>query len=888
MGKLDTVWPIISQKGTPIHRNEEKIIPLPEKGELLAFRNSEIDLYFVKEGQEGPRHFLLKLNEGLLVHLKPIPGFTVFAVAHTEGEIFLLKESILDEPPVEQWVEPLKLSIFTLTSISDDLSEEKKKECRDRIALFDENRLKEALDRFSERYAHRLETFMNETEQKEETLLKERDLQSKTLFEYSLSEMEGVLSHAYDTDQNPSKDPLFYIFQKIGKALRSSFSLPERFPPKANLEQKIQSICEFSQIRWRKITLQDHWRHRDMGPLLVAIDEKPYALISGKYFHRYKIIGIDRNEWLDEKTASQISTTAYMFYPPFSSHLKTGKEVLKFLGQHTWPQWQLLFIFSVLGMLNALFPSIATYYLFKYGIPENSISLVSYLTLGLLFFSFSIPFFYFLRNYSLLKIEGIGAHAVQAAIWDRLLKLSPAFFRKFSIGNLFWRVMSIDELRVSFSNNNIVAVLNGLFAPFYLLMMFAFAPKLTLVTLFISLIALFLTFLCAYIKIGYYKKYVDLQGTIRGLGLQIVLGISKIRTAGAEKSAFANWASLFAKSKAWQMKAQLMQNTAVAIGTIVPYLSIWAIYASIIHLYGLQELPLPAFLAFNIAFGNFTTAVLPLGTALTEMVNAIPNWERTQVILEEPLEETEQKMPVGPLEGHIRIDNVIFSYHPDTPLVLRGVSIEARPREFIALVGKSGSGKSTIARLLLGFEKPVSGSVYFDGKDFEKLDPRSVRKQIGSVLQGDRISGGSLYQNLVCGANYSKEEIRRALKISGFDKDLDSFPMGLNTYIPAGGETLSGGQKQRILLARAFLSNPPILLLDEATSALDNQTQEEVSGYIEQLHVTRIVVAQRLKTIRNADRIYVIDNGLVAASGTFNELVAGKGLFAEMVARQKL
>lgn len=882
MSNFDELWPLLKELGKEVHRSEQMLVPLPQEGHFMAVRNAHIDLYFVPAGAEGPRFFLISVEKGLLFPFKPFKKFDIIAIAHLDGELVECEQAVLSDlsllPLLEEWM-------IHFTQIAPDRAVHLKEEA---LTLLKQGHWQESVALFLEKLSSLLNEYMQEVEKKDEETLKQRDLQAEKNFESSLSEMQSVLSEVFDADRSYSRDALLPIFQKIGEAIRFPFTFPKHFPHSWTLEQKIEQICETSQIHYRKVRLRGKWWKQNMGPLLAFSEEKPYALLSGEYFLHYSQVDSTGKKRIDAETAKKFSPIAYMFYIPFPATLTKGSEVLHFLHKHTWLQWRLLLIFSSLGMLIALFPSVATYFLFKYAVAESSFSLVTYLALGLLFSSIGIPLFYFLRNYCLLKIEGIGMHLVQTALWDRLLKLAPSFFRKFSIGNLYWRVMSMDDLRVSISNANLIAVLNGAFSLFYLLIMFFFSPLLAWIALFFSLVALGLTLICAFFKERSLIHFTEFQGTIRGLSLQMILGVAKLRTAGAEKSAFAYWASLFAKSKIWQMKSQQMQNAALVIAALFPLLTFWGIYAAMVYWIGVQKLPLPDFLAFNIALSNFTLAAYPVGAAITEMVNAVPNWQRTRVILEEPLEETSQKRVSSALTGHIRFDKITFSYSSESPLVLRGVSIEVHPHEFVAIVGKSGSGKSTIARLLLGFEKPVSGSIYFDGKDLSHLDPRSIRKQIGSVLQGDRIGGGSLYDNLVCGAIFNKEQIEHALKISGFEKDLSAFPMGLNTFVPAGGETLSGGQKQRLLLARAFLSNPPILILDEATSALDNQTQEEVISYIDQLQVTRIIIAQRLKTIRNANRIYVIDNGEIAGCGTFEELASVKGLFADLVARQKL
>ena len=228
----------------------------------------------------------------------------------------------------------------------------------------------------------------------------------------------------------------------------------------------------------------------------------------------------------------------------------------------------------------------------------------------------------------------------------------------------------------------------------------------------------------------------------------------------------------------------------------------------------------------------------------------------------------------------------MFRYQADGPVVLKDVSLRAEPGEFIALVGPSGSGKSTLLRLLLGFETLESGSIYYDGQDLEGLDIQAVRRQIGVVLQSGRLIAGDIFTNIAASGPITLDEAWEAARMAGLADDIRAMPMGMHTVVSQGGGTLSGGQRQRLLIARAIVNRPRMLFFDEATSALDNRTQAIVSASLERLHATRIVVAHRLSTIVNADRIYVMDQGRIVQVGTYAELMVQKGTFADIASRQ--
>jgi ABC-type bacteriocin/lantibiotic exporter with double-glycine peptidase domain len=238
--------------------------------------------------------------------------------------------------------------------------------------------------------------------------------------------------------------------------------------------------------------------------------------------------------------------------------------------------------------------------------------------------------------------------------------------------------------------------------------------------------------------------------------------------------------------------------------------------------------------------------------------------------------------------GSIELSQVSFRYLTPGPLVLNNVTIEVKAGEYVAIVGPSGSGKSTIFRLLLGFEKPESGIIFFDGKAIDTLDIAAIRRQIGIVLQNGKLTSGSLYENICGGAQLSLEQAWEAARLAGLDADIEAMPMGMHTVIAEGVNTLSGGQRQRLMIARALVHRPRILLFDEATSALDNPTQAIVSASLAGLNITRLIIAQRLSTVKNVDRVIVLAGGEVMQSGTVEELSAVPGMFVDFARRQVL
>ena len=686
-----------------------------------------------------------------------------------------------------------------------------------------------------------------------------RERNQDKMLQEAIANAEAILAPSHDVQTGDT--PLKRALLQIGHQLHISFV----FSKGANFS----TICEESGVRTRKVILEEGFEKYHHGALLCFQDGKPIAYLD------------------KQRPKGPIDPIAYMFYPPFPLEMSTGKQMLGYLLKTHRKLISSILLYGCVASVIAFLPAIATSLLFRFAIPLSDTSLVSYLFIGLLFSAVGVVLFKFLRNFCFLRFEGLSEHFTGTALWDRLLKLPPSFFRKYTAGALFWKMSSIDAIRQQIRDNASYKILNGIFPFLYLIVMLFYSPLLGLVSGLIALLGLGVT--CFFMRINskILTKDAILQEGLQSLVIQMIGGIAKLRTSQSEKNAFSHWLALFTKSKTLQMKSQHIQNIVATYAAALPIFSWGLIYLLLIEVIGVKNLPLPDFLAFNIAFGSFILAIYPLNETLISLVAILPFWKRTKEILDATPEDLKGRINPGKLSGKIHINEVSFGYERAQSL-LNHLSITIHPGEFIGIVGPSGSGKSTILRLLLGFEKPTSGVIYYDDQDLSTLNVQFLRKQIGSVLQTTGIIGGTIYDNLVGGGVYSAAQIKQAIELAGFKEDIHSFPMGLHTYIPNGGGTLSGGQKQRLLLARALIGSPSILILDEATSALDNQTQRVVTQNIDTLNVTRIVVAQRLSTIQHADRIYVVDQGRIVQTGTFEELSKVPGIFYEMYIRQKL
>ena len=863
-------WKIGTQK--ELHSHES--ISFHQEGYGVFIEGDPVNLFAVNAA--GRRYFLGHFTNSLLFQFPPFiagKGMEIIAVSEGKTTLWEWKVEELQQQcasnPEDAAALAQQIDAWSRT-LWKQISPSKPKTTTD-------------ISTFVREFSHALPLFIERVDDEDRVMVSTRTREEAEKLEGAFEQLKAVLTAPPLEEISGAHDPLVRACQVLAHFLKIELKIPKEVIFAGNDEEKLELICEASQIRKRKIVLTPEFFTQDQGPLIgfLGHEKVAVALIPSV---GYRLIDDSGPTHVTAGVASKLSSMAFMLYVPFPPSVKSGRETFWFLCKQQGSAIASLVLLTAMAISFAFIPAVATKSLFNDAIPDTDTSLVLRLTFGMICAGIGAAGFFFLRDLLLLKIEGLSAHLVNTGLWDRLLKLSPSFFRRYTVGDLYWRLNSVDEMRRQVGLSGTALFLTGVFSFLYLCIMAIYSVPLTAIAAGNAFFGLLVTIGCGMWKVRVLSRSYEIQARMRGLLVQIIGGIGKLRTVGAEKNAFAHWASLFARNKLFQMTAQNIQNAVTALSVFLPIFSLWIIFGYV-DFY--RDLSMPDFLAFNIAFGSFTLAVYPALTTWMTLVNQAPLWKRAQVILEEPIEQKHEGVR-HEMKGEVEIDSVVFGYDPHLPPVLNGITISVRPQEFIGIVGSSGCGKSTLVRLLLGFEIPYSGAIYYDRKNLVHLDMREMRKQIGVVFQGEGIISGNLYDNIVCGGQYSKEQVIRALKLSGFMEDLASMPMGLHTIIPVDGGALSGGQKQRLLLARALISSPTLLIFDEATSALDNKTQEEVSANIAQLRVTRIVIAQRLSTIRKADRIYVLDKGIITQVGTFEELAKTPGLFAEMLKRQQM
>ena len=720
-------------------------------------------------------------------------------------------------------------------------------------------------------------------------------LQRKSdLSRQAMADALGGLASLFDQrdgDLAISSDALQGACAMIGKALDIRFKrVPETFFG-GGRRDPVKDLATASGVRTRVVALKGEWWRKDNGALLVFSEKgrDPYALLPlhGGYQMVDPVSG--RRSILSEREAAELAQFGYMFYRGLPATVLGLRDILAFTVSGIRRELLGIGLIGLVSSMLAMVIPVASGHLFDTVFPAAAFGQMVQVVLMLLVASIVNLLFEATRALLMLRVEGRASSDLQAAVWDRVLNLPMPFFRQFAAGDLATRINGINEIRQALSGSVISSIVSSLFSVLNIGMLFYYSVKMAGIAVLLVLLAVLINFAIGAVSLRLTRQSSALNGTVSGQVLEYLSGITKLRVTGAEARAFANWAANFGAQKRLTMRSGNLAALSSVFGAVFPVLANVVLFSFVaMALQDKEKAPFSTgdFIAFSAVFTLFLNAMLALVHTGMVLLNIAPLWERTKPILETLPEVDESKLDPGRLAGAIELSNVSFAYQADGPSILQDVSISIKPGEFVALVGASGSGKSTLLRLMLGFEKPLAGGIYYDGHNLSEIDVGAVRRQLGVVLQGGRLMSGDIFTNIIGSTSLLLADAWAAARACGLDKDIEAMPMGMHTIVSDGGGTLSGGQRQRLLIARAIVHQPSVIFFDEATSALDNHTQAIVSSSMDKLRATRVVIAHRLSTVINADRIFVLDKGHIVQSGTYHELMQQDGLFAELAKRQ--
>nr|WP_154891456.1 peptidase domain-containing ABC transporter [Paenibacillus xylanexedens] len=504
---------------------------------------------------------------------------------------------------------------------------------------------------------------------------------------------------------------------------------------------------------------------------------------------------------------------------------------------------------------------------------------------------FQIGFGY-VKDMCIVRLQEVLDSQLTTSFVSHMLKLPYQYFEIRSRGDLMMRVNSNVTIREILSQKMISTFINL----FLIVVTFTYIVIQSRIIAF-TLLGIGITQVLIFVYTrSKFKKLTQTQIVAQSLAgsfmTEVLEGISTIKSLGIEQRTEEKWRELFKRQLATVKEKAIFQTRVNTITNTLNFMTPMLIL--LVGLYQIMQgnMTLGMLVSFQSLAALFLGPLNSLALMLNEFVMADALLDRIYDVILAEKGRSFQKKPtemvhVAELQGDITIDHVSFKYTEYSSPVLNDISMTIKAGQKVALVGRSGSGKSTLAKLLVGLYTPTQGNIYFDGIHAEELDPQHIRDQVSIVLQDNFVFNNTVYDNIKLHAEEATaEEVMFAAKLADIHADIERMPMKYNTLISEAGSNLSGGQKQRVALARALVSRPKILLLDEATSALDTLTESTIAGNLSMLKCTQIIIAHRLSTIRNADTIYVLDQGELVDAGTHEELVTRCDAYQRLVGEQ--
>ena len=692
-------------------------------------------------------------------------------------------------------------------------------------------------------------------------------------------------SRAEDGDASALKNALSIIGRHAGLAFKHPPGQP------GEPASRLSRILSASGIRGRKVALarRDRWWVGDSGPLLGfrAEDGRPVALIPGGFGNYREVDPLNGGKRrITAANSESLLREAWVFLGPLDPEATEPRDLLGIANEGLKGDLARFVLIGLLGGLLTLLPAVALGFVVDRVIPLADYGVLYGISLALVAFGFFRALLHVLLSVTHMRIEGRAASRLEAALWDRMLRLPSHILRTFTASDLAMRGMVASGMRDAAQSVVGNGVLSILFLAPALLLIAAHNATLGWLTAAFALLALIATVVIGRRQLAPNRRKLKAAHAMSGQLFQLISGIAQLRGDGAEGAGYAAWARRYRVQKRAEAAIAGADRHLRALGAALPLLAA-AVLILAVAVSGTTSITVGEFIVIYALFLLYLTAVIRLGESFRALAAVAPAVDQLRPLLAPKPEKTLRGEPVGVLTGDIRFDRVSFRYGPDLPLIFDDLSFHIRAGDFVAITGESGAGKSTLLRLMLGIERPTSGSVYFDGRDLQRLNLSDVRRQIGVVPQMVRLHPFSLWDNVVGShEGATAEDAWEALRIARIDHEVRKMPMGLLTQVGSSFDVLSGGEAQRIRIAHALIGNPRILLFDEATNWLDNRTQDRVTKNLGGLTSTRVVIAHRLSTLREADRIYVLHGGRIVQAGTYTELASVQGAFKDLIRRQ--
>jgi ABC-type bacteriocin/lantibiotic exporter with double-glycine peptidase domain len=649
-------------------------------------------------------------------------------------------------------------------------------------------------------------------------------------------------------------------------------------------------------MRVRAVSLQDDDLSRISLPAIVHWEFNHFLIVERASSTRVEVVdpALGRRRLGTEEFFNGFTGVVLMLEPgaqferaASTRRVTLGSYVRSYLTLAPGSIAQILGASLLLQVLGLALP-LLTAFVVDQVLPFRLNDLLALLSAGLLLVIAAQVVLTLLRSALLLYLQTRVDTQMMLGFFEQLISLPLSFFQQRSSGDLLSRLGSNMVIRDTVSNRLISTILDGSFVVVYLFILFSGSPFFGAVALAIGIVQVGILLASSRAIRRLSKQELLTEGKFQGYATEALIGITTLKAAGAEQHALDRWTNLFFEQMNASVRRSYLSslvNTAISnLLAFAPLLLLVIGTTEVLH----GSLQAGTMLALVTLASLFLTPLGSLVASGQQLQLVHSHLERVADVLEAEPEQGAQAVEDPPrLKGHVRLQNVGFQYDPHSSRVLHDINVAIRPGQKVAIVGRTGAGKTTLGMLLLGLYLPTTGDIFYDHLPLRRLHYQAVRAQFGVVTQNATIFSGSIRENITLNnPSMPIERVIEAAQRAALHEDILHMPMEYETFVSEGGNALSGGQRQRLALARALASDPVILLLDEATSALDVMTEQAVEQSLRALQCTQIIIAHRLSTIRSADLILVLDQGTIIERGTHAELLDQRGYYARLIQSQ--